>query len=306
MHNSDARMFINWTKNPDLNSRSTPKIAFLSPVVQAVVAAAVIGGNERLRNVEFGSSDCSDYARYTGFADAVKGNPPVGDPGRLHGQTYSSLTRLATHAEVDKCNEVIGNLLYSQVPGGVTERFRHEVAKVVGELHDNVASHASGAGFSAAQIYKRKRLEFSIADCGRGMLRNVRSIRQEITSHADAIQWCLERGNTTWVKPSEWAQRTPESISGVNIGTETFVADNHHAGLGLWKLIQLVHTYRGSLWVWSGDSYVTVNVSRTEIRHTKNYSWDGVAIEFEFDLQVALNVANSHSRRADTAGGLGL
>ena len=81
-----------------------------------------------------------------------------------------------------------------------------KTARVVGELHDNVASHASGRGFSAAQFYRqgRSRLEIAIADGGSGFLRNVRRVMPNITTHGAAIEWCLKKGNVS-VRPPRLA-----------------------------------------------------------------------------------------------------
>ena len=115
-----------------------------------------------------------------------------------------------------------------------------QLAKVVGELHDNVASHASGLGFSCAQAYNdagAKRIEFALADRGRGMLRNVRELFPEVESHPEAIAWCLKRGNTTARNESDpWAQRLPDDamVSPFPGNTRPESREDHHIGEGLW------------------------------------------------------------------------
>ena len=77
------------------------------------------------------------------------------------------------------------------------------IARIIGELHDNVASHSNGRGFSSAQFYPGYRghpdcLEISEADAGWGFLRKVHRIIPDVRTDAEAITWCLKKGNTTW------------------------------------------------------------------------------------------------------------
>jgi hypothetical protein len=175
MDYSKAVNLIRWCTDPGL--RELPygrSVSFVSPVVSAVLAAAATFPG-KVREVEL-LGECRTYADTTGLSEALRGEPiPVGQTGALHGRTYSRLTRLSNHNEVDVCNSVIGDLLHRQFPSQENKTFVNAVLKVVGELHDNVASHARGVGFSAAQVYTNRpaggqRVEFAIADRGCGML----------------------------------------------------------------------------------------------------------------------------------------
>lgn len=167
--------------------------------------------------------------------------------------------------------------------------------KVVGELHDNVASHASGVGFSAAQVYngqKGKRwIEFAVADSGCGMLRNVRQLVPTIASDDDAIKWCLIRGNTTAGERDSWAQRLPEDClySPLPSGVTSFSNENHHLGEGLAVLTELITIAAGELWIWSGNCEFTLDEQgRSYYRTADDIQWQGVAIEIKLDVDRAL------------------
>jgi hypothetical protein len=115
--------------------------------------------------------------------------------------------------EVDACNAVINNLFYEQL-GENGSDFIRVLSKVVGEMHDNVASHSRGIGFSSAQRYERGEgdvIQFAIVDTGVGMLRNVTPVAPAVTTDEGAIDWCLRRGNTTAARKGDgWEQRLPE------------------------------------------------------------------------------------------------
>jgi hypothetical protein len=263
-----------------------------------VLAAGSIA-DPRICAVEL-DGPCASYAATTGLSEVLKGNPlPVGQTGGHHGRTYSRLTRLANHNEVDGCNGVISDLLHEQVKTAGNERFVHSVVKVVGELHDNVASHARGVGFSAAQLYNvqgKQHIEFAIADCGCGMLFNVRRAKPGITSDKAAIEWCLVRGNTTAVAREEWDQRMPDdvAVSPLPASVRSFTTENHHVGEGLWTLTELVRLAKGALWIWSGDCQYLVDVSGKVATTVGGYvPWKGLAIEVHLDIDRAQQVGSN-------------
>ena len=163
---------------------------------------------------------------------------------------------------MDCCNRIIADLLHNTLGGDDNEGFINAVTKVVGELHDNVPSHAAGTGFSAA-VYCTDdscRLEFAIADCGCGMLHNVVA-PPSVADHRQAIEWCLKRGNTTARHVDDpWAQRLPADSIGSPYGpsVSTFSSENHHIGEGLFCLTELVRMADGQLWIWTGNAQLTI------------------------------------------------
>lgn len=206
--------------------------------------------------------------------------------------TRSRLTTLFHHAEIESCNVALNDLLFAQLEKLLPATTLSMVAKVVGELHDNVASHANGRGFSAAQFYRGgrgnpDRLELSIADGGWGFMRNVRSVLPLINSHEAAIRWCLEKGNTSKRNteneseipfPSDFEDPYSEGGSGQR---------DHHMGWGLWLLHELVLSTGGELWIWSGDcSFVIRSNGEEVVERTKSY-WPGVIITLMFYPETA-------------------
>ncbi len=263
MHNSTARAILRWYDNPvRVAVGRNPSVKFVSPVVSTIVAAKSLY-DPGFRIIEC-EPQCQEYAEMIGLTEAIRGDHPVGKPGGLHGRSYSRLSRLAFESEVDSCNKVISDVLHNALDVGPNAGYINTIAKVVGELHDNVPSHARGTGFSAAQVYSTDgnyRLEFAIADGGCGMLHNVQGMDSSVATDQEAISWCLQRGNTTAGSADDWEQRMPEDylVSPFPQSVSFITTQNHHVGEGLWCLTELVREAKGSMWVWSGDAQLFVH-----------------------------------------------
>ena len=299
MNYSKAMNTINRYTNPqfaELHNR--PTVDFVSPVVATVLAAAAIR-NPSIRDIELDQT-CQSYAETTGLTEALQNvGQPTGQTGPLHGKTYSRLTKLRTHDEVDGANSVIGDLLHQQLGAG---RFTNEIQKVVGELHDNVASHANGIGFSAAQVYgvgQNRTIEFAIADGGCGLLVNAQRV-SPVSSDEDAILWSLEKGNTSAPPRPDMAQRLPDDyiVSPLPPKVPSFSNENHHVGEGLYTLTELVRHAGGKLWIWSGKCSVQYQGGiRTPFRTADYPSWEGLAIEVELPLASAeTTISDRHTK----------
>lgn len=257
-------------------------LSFLSPLTASGWAAlARINRHPRSRL----SGDAGSYADTVGLLDVAGGGAARRQP--MPGNSYSPLVELISHAAVEPCNAVINNLIRSQL--GDFPSLAGQACMVTGELHDNVPSHASGAGFSMAQYYpSSSELELCVADCGRGMLRNVKHLKPQIVSHGAAIAWCVEEGHTTAREQDEWAQHFPEDAMENPYGeaVETRHTDNHHVGLGLWKLAQISRATRGSLGIWSGDARWQIhNDSETLVAAP---FWQGVVIALRLPVATAI------------------
>lgn len=235
-------------------------VGFLSPIIVTMLAAEV--ANEprlgyRLRERLVLPPAQQSYADTCGLQAVLDGQYTPPALTGLQGFTYTPLTRLVSAHEVEACNAVINNLFYEQL-GENGGEFIRVLSKVVGEMHDNVASHSRGVGFSSAQRYERGAgdvIQFALVDSGVGMLRNVRTVAPAVTSDEEAIDWCLQRGNTTaGSKGDGWEQRLPEDslFSPYPPTVGTVIGDNHHQGLGLWHLQEIVRAAAGSFWVASG------------------------------------------------------
>lgn len=229
MHYSDAEHIIE-----SLRSKNNPVVSFVSPVVSVMAATSKIHC-EPIENLVFGTQ-AKGYAVSNGLMSVIENNYSFPLRRGRQGVTYSKLTQLANHNEVDACNAIVNDLIHSQL-SKFGSTIVNELCKIVGELHDNVASHANGAGYSAAQVYgdgATKRFEFAIADAGCGMLQNVQSINSDFTESSKAISWCLQRGNTTALPLDGMAQRLPEDALSNPYPPDVKLkqSEDHHAGEG--------------------------------------------------------------------------
>lgn len=269
------------------------RIQWLSPVMTALLAALSARDSEVRRNIATRlllADNQQSYANNCGLTAILEGGYESPRATGLQGKTYSRVTRLNSVHEVDACNAII-NELFHEVFGGLDSLFARMLAKVVGELHDNVASHASGMGFSSAQRYRRQEgdvIQFAIADCGVGMLRNVHRKLPEIETDEEAIAWCLGRGHTTAGTDGDgWAQRLPDDslFNPYPPTVQTRTGENHHQGLGLWHLREIVQTAGGGFWVASGQAQCRYLAhSESPVYDPLSPRWTGVAIDVELPI----------------------
>ncbi len=205
MHHDDAIRIVT-----NLVSRTGPvRVDWVSPAMSAVLAAISLQERDEVHRIEF-SAQCQEYAENVGLVDVLNrdSSAPNSKQGSRCGGTYSPLASLAFHSEVESCNRLVNGVFRTAL--GKSNLVR-PVCKVVGELHDNVASHACGRGYSAAKIYRHSSspdmLEFAIADSGRGLLGNARRADARICTDAQAIRWALEKGTTSARRADPMAQR---------------------------------------------------------------------------------------------------
>jgi len=143
MHNWHALLRL-----AKIRKNKAVQIRFIHPIESTILAAASAIDNVA-EYVQF-SREAKGYAEQVGLLAVINGEYGQPMQGGLQGVTYTKLTRLSTHVEVEFCNRIIADLLYEQV-GEFSESAARNLAKVVGELHDNVAFHADGQGYSCAQ-----------------------------------------------------------------------------------------------------------------------------------------------------------
>lgn len=273
-----------------LRHRRHVEIGFVSPIVSAMLAV------ERTRhagtpNIEF-RGDAQRYAEHTGLSEFITNGtlpPPRATSPRA---TYSPLTRLERADEVDAATGRLAECLHASISAPELRTTVAEIAKLLGELMDNVASHARGVGFSALQVYSRPavRVELAVVDGGVGLLHNARRTESAIHSDEDAIKWCFVRGNTSArVPPGTWPQRLPEDAHANPYPKDliTQSSENHHAGEGLWQLLQLVNKLGGELWLLTGTGELSVAPTHVAGRwHRSPLDWKGVAIEVSLPVEV--------------------
>lgn len=260
------------------------QIGFVSPIVSACLAA------QRSRPGTYGTvkfaGDAEAYADYVGLRDVLEGRQPNHTHGAQHGRTYSPLECLSLQEHVNRCNQTITEVIRRKLTPQQFDNVGGEIASSIGELHDNVASHSDGQGYSAAQVYKAGKpdgfVSYAIADNGRGFLSNARGADTSVTTHHDAVKWAFRRGTTSAVEPDWWSIKGQRGIS-----ADDYDASHGpglvHAGMGLANLAELVLQADGTLWVCSGDASL-VYQNGTWRTHDTDFSWPGVMIELKIPL----------------------
>jgi hypothetical protein len=250
-------------------------VGWVSPAVSGCLAAERSRGQPF--DVEF-IGDARRYAEIIGLTEAVRGANPVHIQGFLHGRTYSPLEWLHDHEHVHRSNETIGRLFDAQLGGDHHRRLRRSLNKIVGELHDNVASHSRGKGFSAAQVYQN-RIEYAVADAGCGFLFNARRVAPWLQNDFDGIAWAFVKGNTS-------APARPHDGFGSQrclgeAATDRSASDgDEHAGWGLDELRTMIDQTNGDLWVASGAAGLRYSAG-VWLPYTLPVPWNGVLIELE-------------------------
>lgn len=83
----------------------------------------------------------------------------------------------------------------------MTASLAKEVRRNLCELFSNVFRHAESSigGLAIGQLYPlKKEVQICICDAGVGIVRRVQSNGHALESAVDAIEWAVERGNSTW------------------------------------------------------------------------------------------------------------
>ncbi|HCD1613120.1 TPA: hypothetical protein NBH86_000847 [Serratia marcescens] len=281
--------------NPVSNELNLPTGMHFHPGSMAVLAAFI---NSKRISSENCTLPNEGYLEAVGLPKALWGIDNY-DKDRINvGVNYSLVTALVSADLVDEAttsiNDCIRKLSYpggGPYPDGIAA-----LTHVVGELHDNVWSHGRSTGFSFAQKsavpYTNKQefyLEFGLADSGLGFLRELqRTNIPDIGNHQDAIQWCIQEGNSSKhaAYVDDWAQQLPDGHIGGNVfGGNVPVREgqNNHQGLGLWHLMRLVNRYDGDFMLISGDVCLESSVNGPVYSQLKRH-WQGVAISCRFRL----------------------
>ncbi|WP_126326487.1 hypothetical protein [Neisseria canis] len=176
----------------------------------------------------------------------------------------------------------------------------NSLKEVIGEVHDNVWSHGKSTGFSMIQCYKNGIIEFALADLGGGFLKELNRVQLLISTHEEAIKWCIEKGHSSKKieaeKHDDWTQQLPPDAIGNPMGKlAKYRKNNNHAGLGLAKLIELIQQYCGKLNILSGNCMLSIDSNSPNMSYIPlSYEWDGVVIKCQ------LNVAKLKAQTAST------
>ncbi|RDH82693.1 MAG: hypothetical protein DIZ80_10460 [endosymbiont of Galathealinum brachiosum] len=254
------------------------------------VIAACLGKKQKYttENVQFGNQVQEGYSKAIAFDKHLSGVDSYEYERINEGLNYSTLVQLDCQEVTDQATSTINSCIRScsehEEGQGISD-----LCNVVGELHDNVWSHGLNTGFSMAQKFNGS-LEFALVDSGLGFLREVTSIGLEVSDHQGAIEWCIQKGHSTKLRDApenDWDQKVPTDQTGGNPygnNVPTFHSDNHHQGLGLYKLIQLVRKYAGNLCICSGDCIYTIDSTGNISNEIISEPWQGVAISCRFPI----------------------
>ncbi|MEM8208724.1 hypothetical protein Q4R65_14590 [Morganella morganii] len=298
----------------EYNSITLPN-NYLSPGFIAVLAAFCKKNQISEREFYTVNDNQSGYLRAIEYYKAIWGNDGYAQIRVNQGKNYSGLTHLYDEDQVDSATTCINSCLRSFVSNCENEPHGlQELLFVVGELHDNVWSHGKASGFSLAQKNRNpfnltdQVIEFALADHGLGFLseltRSGLAAQLGITTHRDALNWCLQEGNSSKHADNYdgWEQSVPGDFSGqaFSSGVRIRDCDNNHQGLGLAHLIKLVKRYNGELQIASGDVCLVVS---GDIRtyHSLPVDWKGVAISCRLSLEELAANGNLESVEGETS-----
>ncbi len=210
------------------------------------------------------------------------------------GTTYSPLVLLESREQTDSATSEINQCIRGLFNETSYEEFVSTICELIGDLLDNVWAHGKSTGFSMAQKWRDPLggflFEFAVADCGLGFLRELQRVGMPINNDRDAIEWCIQPGNSTKKRNAdEWEQRLPPDMMGNPMGAVGRIveSDNHHMGLGLAKLITAVEQFHGWCWLASGSAMLYISPDGHRTYTNLPIPWQGVALACRFDSERA-------------------
>lgn len=264
---------------------------FLTPSYIVTIAAHLKKNPITLDCFQVQSESIQSYLATIGFNEALWNIPCINYRHNI-GSTYSVLTLLDNEEATDSANTQIISCISNFTTNYQSEGL-NSLKEVIGEVHDNVWSHGKSTGFSMTQLYKKAgKIEFALADLGGGFLKELNRVNLPISTHDQAIKWCIEKGHSSKKIEAEnyddWTQQLPSDVIGNPMGKSAkYRKSNNHAGLGLAKLIELIQQYNGKLNIVSGNCMLSINPNSPNIVYTtsEQYNWDGVIITCQLNVE---------------------
>lgn len=207
------------------------------------------------------------------------------------GRNYGCLINLDNPALTDSAVSQINGCIRANVDHP-HKRGIMDLCEVVGELLDNVWSHGKSTGYSMAQVYQydqSKKIVFAVADKGLGFRQEIN--RQNLgficATDREAIEWCIQEGHSSKLAPPDpWTQALPDDALHNPYGNNVSTIDmeqNHHQGLGLYKLIELVKRFSGELQLITGNCMLQIENCGDFTYSQLDINWQGVAIVCAFN-----------------------
>lgn len=292
------------TENERLNINNS----FVVPSYWVALAADC-----RFRNISFEqlsfSEERKSYARAIGLEKALNQVDHYYYERKNSGKNYSELVLLNSSDDTDKANSTINSCIRHLFSDSQLSDFVSDLCDVVGDLHDNVWSHGKSTGFSMAQKWqdyssKQDCFEFALADCGFGFLKELQRVGLNIQDDESAINWCIQEGNSSkTLKPKDnWSQRLPVDMAGNPMPVAQIIeTENNHRGIGLAKLLNLVKTYQGQLWLASGEKTLVIESNSNQFFKTNTLRWQGVALACRFNIETAKSYHKNNNDEANNA-----
>lgn len=256
------------------SSEAVIPASFLPPSFWTTLAAFASANGLSPDHFVYADEQRRRYASAIALGRALTGVDDYQYVRQNEGSTYSTLEHLANSEATNRATSRINSCIRAFVGDDLPADFIAALCEVIGDLHDNVWAHGLASGFSMAQRWKTAgsdndhSLEFALTDRGMGFLREMHRVGISATDDREAIEWCIQEGHSTKKRgPTEWSQRMPEDITNNPLrGIEgARFSDNHHMGLGLFKLTQLVRGFRGTLWLATGSAVLTLAPSGQKI-----------------------------------------
>lgn len=224
------------------------------------------------------TDDVASYLDTIGFYEALGGKRE--NNRHTAGKRYVPLVHIGSRSEVEGAVAMLTSCISER-----TQIKNYDLDDVISEIMDNIWSHAMAFGFVSAQILSVS-LFFCIADCGSGFLNVLKKAKiPNINNDIDAIKWSIQKGNTSGGRENdnedEWAQQIPEDCLSSPFGENvpTILPDkNHHAGLGLSKLIEFIKKTKGIVEILSGTGTYMLKPNGSVMYTNIPTSWQGVVV----------------------------
>ncbi|WCL51483.1 hypothetical protein [Leptospira sp. GIMC2001] len=257
------------------------------------------------KDIVLNSSALRTFANTIGFTDIADPSKSVKINRWNRNRTYTLIQKIEFKIDnVDEANTGIISCLKnsaSNLDRLINDMNDYNIKKTIGELHDNVKSHSQSFGYSMAQ-FSENQFEFSIADTGIGFLNELKSRSIDVVSHNEAIEWCLQKNNSTKKVEDDFSQSIPEDAIQNPFGkvpTHFRSNGNHHQGLGLHILKEFARINNGTLEISSGGGFYCLDSDGKENYSKIDQKNSGVSITLKLNLSDIRSKVNESTEKRE-------
>ena len=183
------------------------------------------------------------------------------------GKTYTPIVNVSDRQDVERMRNSLINTIsrqFSHLSVPHLSDLKKYLNHMFSELLNNVADHSQSAigGYAMAQYYPKKRkVQFAVADCGCGFLKNIAAKFTDIDNESDAVKKALERGIT--------------ASSHLAYGQE------RNAGYGLYTLDTILKETNGKMTIISNEACLIMSGDIKDYFELET-PWEGTVVAFEF------------------------